>query len=199
MIVPATLDQLNPASYDLILGDEILVQVWQPRGSYSRKNRKTQILLEEGSNYLVDYSDKQHEYIYQEPSLEPKWKKVSIKDHTKNKPYRLQPNQVVLAHTQETFNLPGDIGAQFLLKSSRARDCMNHMLAGWCDPGWNGSKLTLELINSGTYHDLPLYPGLKIGQMVFHQLSQPAAQDYSVKGSYNGHSSVSGNITQEKA
>jgi len=68
---------------------------------------------------------------------------IDISDRTEEDPYYLAPSEFVLAETIETFNLPDDISAQFVLKSSRAREGLNHLLAGWCDPGWHGSKLTL--------------------------------------------------------
>jgi dCTP deaminase len=64
------------------------------------------------------------------------------------------------------------------------------MLAGFCDPGWHGSKLTLELKNARRFHDLPLYPGLKIGQMVFHKMYASPLRDYSETGRYNRDRSV---------
>jgi len=95
-----------------------------------------------------------------------------------------------LAETLELFNLPDDISCQFVLKSSRARSGLNHLLAGWCDPGWHGSKLTLELKNERLHHALPLWPGLKIGQMVFHQMSSVPLKSYAVTGNYNNHLTV---------
>ena len=100
---------------------------------------------------------------------------IDISDRTEEDPYYLAPSEFVLAETIETFNLPDDISAQFVLKSSRAREGLNHLLAGWCDPGWHGSKLTLELTNERRYHGLHLYPNLKIGQMVFHRMSNVPA------------------------
>ena len=64
------------------------------------------------------------------------------------------------------------------------------MLAGWCDPGWHGSRLTLELKNVRLHHPLPLYPGLKIGQMVFHTMSSVPLNSYASVGHYNNHSTV---------
>ena len=91
------------------------------------------------------------ETMYQEDLL-----RLDISGKTKDDPYLLMPGHFCLAETVELFNLPDDISAQFVLKSSRARDGLNHLLAGWCDPGWHGSKLTLELKNERRYHDLPL-------------------------------------------
>ncbi len=112
---------------------------------------------------------------------------IDISDRTEEDPYYLAPSEFVLAETIETFNLPDNISAQFVLKSSRAREGFNNCLAGWCDPGWHGSKLTLELKNERRYHGLHLYPSLKIGQMVFHRMSDVPAATYAVTGNYNNH------------
>ena len=116
--------------------------------------------------------------------------RVDITKATKDDPYWLLPGSFCLAETRECFNLPDDISAQFVLKSSRARDGLNHLLAGWCDPGWHGSKLTLELKNERRYHDLPLHPGLKIGQMVFHLMNNVPIHSYALTGNYNNHGTV---------
>lgn len=109
---------------------------------------------------------------------------------TERVPYLLRPGQFVLAETFETFNLPDTIAAQFMLKSSRAREGLEHLMAGYCDPGWNGSKLTMELHNSRQLHCIAIWPGMKIGQMVFHRMSQQPERSYAVTGRYNGDSTV---------
>ena len=48
-----------------------------------------------------------------------------------------------------------------------ARIGLDHLNAGWCDAGWNGSVLTLELINLLKNHSIALHPGDAIGQMTF--------------------------------
>ena len=65
------------------------------------------------------------------------------------------------------------------------------MLAGWCDPGWHGSKLTLELQNARRMHALPLYPGLKIGQMIFFEMESMPIMSYAQVGHYNNDTQVS--------
>jgi dCTP deaminase len=110
--------------------------------------------------------------------------------HTQDNPYLLVPGQFVLAHTVETFNLPDDIAAQFMLKSSRAREGLEHLMAGYCDPGWHGSKLTMELHNSRQLHPVALWPEMKIGQIVFHKMSSTPHKTYAVTGRYNFDSGV---------
>jgi dCTP deaminase len=100
-------------------------------------------------------------------------------------PYLLRPGQFVLAQTREVFNIPANIVGEFRLKSSRAREGMDQALAVWLDPGWHGSVLTLELRNNRQLWSQPLYPGLKIGQVIFHRMSQPPGRTYAETGRYN--------------
>ena len=105
--------------------------------------------------------------------------------------FDLQPGQFVLAHTFEQFNLPTDICAEFKLKSSGARIGLNNMLATWCDNGWHGSVLTLELHNVTRHHTIRLRPGDKIGQMIFYRTTPvPDDRSYAARGRYNKDSSA---------
>lgn len=110
---------------------------------------------------------------------------LSIKGYSIEHPYELVPGQFILAQTMETFNMPEDIAGLFFLKSSRAREGYENLHAGYADPGWYGSSLTLELKNARQLQPLPIYPGLKIGQMVFWRMSQRPAISYAITGSYN--------------
>lgn len=111
---------------------------------------------------------------------------------TKDGYYLLQPNEFILAHTVERFNLPDNISAEFKLNSSGARIGLENALATWCDPYWHGSVLTLELKNLTRYHTIRLDNGCRIGQMIFHR-SEPVPKDkgYHVRGRYNNDTSVS--------
>jgi len=111
---------------------------------------------------------------------------VDISHRTDKNPYRLMPGEFCLAETEEIFNIPDSISAQFVLKSSRAREGYENLLAGWIDPGFSGSRLTLELVNARRHWDLPLYPGMKIGQIVFFGMSSIPINSYSKVGRYNG-------------
>ncbi len=108
-----------------------------------------------------------------------------FKGSTKENPYRLQPNDRVLACTLEEFNFPLSIAGNFFLKSSRAREFLEHLHAGFIDPGYTGAHLTLELKNEDQYSVKPLYPGMRIGQVVFYQMASLPTIDYSVVGHYN--------------
>ncbi len=107
--------------------------------------------------------------------------------------WTLNPGEFVLAQSVEVFNLPPDISAEYKLKSSMARIGLEHMNAGWCDAGWHGSVLTLELKNMLRYHSIRLRPGDPIGQMVFfwHE-PVPDHATYATRGRYNNDKQVSG-------
>jgi dCTP deaminase len=105
--------------------------------------------------------------------------------------YELQPNEFILAQTLEIFNLPDNICAEFKLKSSGARTGLENALATWCDCGWHGSVLTLELKNFLRYHTLKLTAGMPIGQMIFYRVPMvPKERSYATIGRYNKDKSV---------
>jgi dCTP deaminase len=121
----------------------------------------------------------------QSPELVP----YPLHRHSEADPYHWQPGQFLLAPTRETFNMPETVAGEFRLKSSRAREGADQALAVWLDPGWCGSVLTLELRNNRQLHWLPLWPGMKIGQIIFHPCAAPR-RDYGQTGRYNGDTTV---------
>lgn len=105
----------------------------------------------------------------------------------------LQPGQFILAQSEEVFNLPLDVSAEYKLKSSMARIGLEHMNAGWCDAGWHGSVLTLEFKNMTNGHSILLRPGDAVGQMVFFcHVPVGFDQSYASRGRYNQDKQVSG-------
>jgi dCTP deaminase len=115
-----------------------------------------------------------------------------LERHSEADPYELRPGQFCLAQTLEVFHIPNDIAAEFRLKSSRAREGLDQALAVWCDPCWHGSVLTLELRNNRQLWPQLLWPGMKIGQMIFHMMSSRPINSYTVTGRYNGDLAVQG-------
>jgi dCTP deaminase len=89
----------------------------------------------------------------------------------------------------EEFQLPDCIAGQLALKSSRAREGIEHLLAGYIDPGYKG-RLTLELQNARAMHAVALWPGMRIAQIVFHCMSMLPGKDYSMTGRYHGDTTV---------
>jgi dCTP deaminase len=113
----------------------------------------------------------------------------SIAGYTQEEPFLLQPHEFILAETLEEFQLPDCIAGQLALKSSRAREGIEHLLAGYIDPGYKG-RLTLELQNARAMHPVSLWPGMRIAQIVFHRMSMLPGKDYSMTGRYHGDTTV---------
>ena len=96
----------------------------------------------------------------------------------------LQPGQFILCCTLETVAIPNDASAALYSKSSTGRIGLEHLHAGWIDPGFVG-QLTLEFHNVAPWPIL-LQPGRRYMQMVVYDLTAPAARDYSMTGRYQG-------------
>lgn len=100
--------------------------------------------------------------------------------------FLLSPGCFILANTIERCNFSDDMAALFRIKSSMGRIGLEHMDAGWVDPGFNGT-LTLEFKNLNNYHPILLRPGDRIGQLIFFKgQSVGESESYRSKGNYNG-------------
>ena len=89
----------------------------------------------------------------------------------------LHPGEFVLGSTLERVRLPENVAARLEGKSSLGRlGLLTHSTAGFVDPGWDGD-LTLELSNVANL-PITIYPGMKIGQVAFLQLTSPAEAPY---------------------
>ena len=144
-----------------------------------------------------------NELLVEKPRTDCSLKTISLKNREpldvikhrfdREGPFYLYPGECVLAHTIEMFNLPNNLSAMFKLKSSCGRIFLEHMNAGWCDAGWHGSALTMELKNNTRSHVIELNFGDKIGQMVFFSHAMvPSDKSYATRGRYNKDRGVSG-------
>ena len=104
-----------------------------------------------------------------------------------NKFICLAPGEFCLAAINEKLNLPNDICASVVLRSSAARFGLDHAYAGFADPGYSG-HLTLELKNFLNYHTLELCEGDQIAQLIFSRVEPvPVGECYASKGAkYSG-------------
>jgi len=90
------------------------------------------------------------------------------------------PGQAMLATTFERVRLPNYVAAQLSLKSTMARDGLDHNLAGWVDPGFDG-ELTLEL---HSHKEVVLHAQQRIAQLVFMGMAEVPEQSYNGKYQY---------------
>lgn len=125
-----------------------------------------------------------HKYPFIDPAAEqPDLTRLVEVDN--DEAFVLHPGEFVLGSTYEVVGLPDDIAARVEGKSSLGRlGLLTHATAGFVDPGFEG-HVTLELSNVATL-PIKLYPGMKIGQLCFFQLSSPAEHPYgsAVYGSH---------------
>ncbi|WP_049986775.1 dCTP deaminase [Halobellus rufus] len=92
----------------------------------------------------------------------------------------LHPGDFVLGTTKERVEIPADLLATVEGRSSLGRlAVVIHATAGIVDPGYKG-QITLELSNLGTA-PVALTPGMRVSQLVFTELTQPAARPYGVE------------------
>jgi dCTP deaminase len=92
----------------------------------------------------------------------------------------LHPGEFALAVTKDYFGVGSEFCCEIMGKSSLARlGLIIHTTAGFVDPG-NELQATLELFNTNSL-PVKLYPGMKIAQIAFCQLSSPAERPYGHK------------------
>lgn len=98
----------------------------------------------------------------------------------------LEPGQLVLATTLEYIKMPRCVCADLKLKSTVGRSWIQHSLAGWVDPGFEGN-ITLELQNLGSM-PYTLERGQPLAQLIFIQMEQPPLTAYGEggRGRYQG-------------
>ena len=96
----------------------------------------------------------------------------------------LHPNQLVLGATLEFLQVPQDLMAYVIGRSSWGRLGLIVATAIMVSPGYRGS-LTLELANLA---DTPvyLYPGTRVAQLVFHTLTDAGGSYVGQGGKYTG-------------
>ena len=117
-----------------------------------------------------------HKYPHIDPSIDQPdlTRQVHPED---GEPFILHPGEFVLGSTYEMVSLPDDVAARLEGKSSLGRlGLLTHATAGFVDPGFSG-HVTLELANVATL-PIKLYPGMKIGQFCFFQLTSASEHPY---------------------
>jgi dCTP deaminase len=93
----------------------------------------------------------------------------------------LNPGQFMLGTTIEYVEIPRWLAGQVDGKSTLGRQgILVHVTAGFIDPGFKG-RITLEFKNIGP-HRVALKAGMKICQLVLHELSSPALRPYGTDG-----------------
>ncbi len=117
-----------------------------------------------------------HRYPHIDPSAEQP-ELTRLVEPPVDEPFVLHPGEFALASTHELVTLGRGVAARLEGKSSLGRlGLLTHSTAGFIDPGFSG-HVTLELSNMATL-PIMLWPGMKIGQLCFFQLSSPTDNPY---------------------
>ena len=117
-----------------------------------------------------------HKYPYIDPR-EDQSDLTRLVEVDPDQPFILHPGEFVLGATYEQVTLPDDIAARLEGKSSLGRlGLLTHSTAGFVDPGFKG-HVTLELANVSNL-PIKLWPGMKVGQLCFFQLSSACETPY---------------------
>lgn len=121
-----------------------------------------------------------HRYALIDPKA-PQEDLTKLVEANESEPFILHPGEFVLGATLETIGLADDVVARLEGKSSLGRlGLLIHSTAGFIDPGFTG-QVTLELSNVANL-PIAIYPGMKIGQISFYELSTPAENPYGSAG-----------------
>lgn len=105
----------------------------------------------------------------------------------------LHPGEFVLGSTLERVRIPPDLVARVEGRSSMGRlAVVVHATAGFIDPGFEG-RITLELSNLGRVA-VALHPGMRISQIVLHEMRSPAQRPYGSPGRGSKYQGQSGPV-----
>ena len=139
-------EQIGSSSIDVRLGTEF---------RYIKTSKQTHFDLTQPIDSIKDQIEAYSEVVHINP-LES---------------FILHPGDFVLASTLEYIIIPKHLTARLEGRSTWGRVGLQvHSTAGFVDPGFEGS-LTFELHNMGKLA-LPLYPGIRVGQMSFHRMKE---------------------------
>lgn len=167
MIAPYNPEQVNAASYDLRLGDKLKIA--------KIVAYRTEVF------HVGDLR-----YEMKVPLKPTEWIDIDL---SKGFEYWMQDDDFILSETEPIFYIPRSVSAQFALKSSRGREGYEHALAGYIDPAWHDSKLTVELHKINP-NPVVLKKGLLIGQVIFTRCDAQPIKAYDQRGRYNNDVTV---------
>lgn len=89
----------------------------------------------------------------------------------------LEPGESILSETIERIELPDDLSADVVGRSSLGRLFVSiHETAGFGDPGFTGT-ITLEMTNSNP-NPVRLHKGDRVCQIIFKEMKNPALEPY---------------------
>lgn len=178
-IDPLQDDHVQPASYDLTLGNEWIVPVEahpddrpiRPDEGLPQNAKRTF----DADTFVINPMQDQRSAVGTAHDSAP----------------------FVLGHVEETISIPSYMTAEVKGRSSIGRLGVIPHTAGWGDPGFEG-QLTLEFVNLSP-NPILLESGMRIAQAVFSYTRTPASEPYGQKddSKYQGQSGVTESRIEE--
>lgn len=172
-VTPYAADLVNPASLDLRLGNMIR----EPHPIWER----------------LSVIDLQHKIADGSIEQLPMWG-----EPFEFATYWLMPHgkgcNFILCHSLDFVNIPDDMAALLFSKSSTGRRGLEHLHAGYGDPGWGstvnslgfkGSTWTWEIHNVAPW-PIKLEAGKPLMQQVMIRMAENPLRTYAETGRYNG-------------
>ncbi len=105
---------------------------------------------------------------------------TNLYERDENTPFIVHPGDFILGVTSEVITLPNDLVARVEGRSSLGRlGIVVHSTAGFVDAGFKGT-ITLEISNLNNV-PVALYPGMRICQLAFENMSSEALVPYGEK------------------
>lgn len=181
-VQPFEAANVNPASYDLRLGDTLrrVHPIWETlRYADMLDMCNGDTLPQYAAKLLTD--DEWQAYVTARFDLEalPKWGPAEQFDNA-----WLMPGEFVLCSSLEIVTVPDDCLALLFSKSSTGRVGLEHLHAGLGDPAFDGNW-TWELHNVAPW-PTRLQAGKRLMQHVFIRLSAAPLRNYAETGRYQG-------------
>lgn len=183
LVTPYDPSRINPASIDLALGREFV----------NLSNRHIRIV--DAENITKEFAAPGERFNADRISLEPG---VALLATTSER-VRIPDNLIRLGD----WEAPSGVHVwrqrieactgELRLKSSAARNGLDHALAGWIDPGFDGT-LTLEL---HAHRPIELLAGKCYVQLVVATMLAAPARSYQQTGRYVGESAVGAVLAKE--
>lgn len=171
----------------MILSDRDIfdrVEKWEIKISWN-KDFKNQIHASSMDLRLWKYFKiyKHSSFPYLDPKQDYSWEDVlDLIEVEEWKPFIVQPWEFLLWATKENITLPNDLVARVEWRSSIWRLwIIIHTTAGFVDAGFSGT-ITLEIWNLNKM-PVAIYPGQRICQLAFEQMSSEAKVPYWKKSS----------------
>lgn len=154
------------------------IEVFSPISDWKKQIHASSMDLRLGKSFKVY----QHSQV---AVLDPKkmnekeniTKLIEIKD---DQPFIIQPGEFALGVTMEKITIANDLVARVEGRSSIGRlGIVIHSTAGFVDAGFSGT-ITLEISNLNRM-PVALYPGMRVCQLAFEQMTSEALIPYAKK------------------